>query len=97
MKNITKQNFINEIRRRKKISHKDIKDILEIFFDLICEYTQDHRRIELRDFGVFKVVLRKSKIGRNPKKADVPIIIPQRYTLKFTPSPKLKKLIEGDC
>lgn len=95
MKNITKQNFIHEIRKRKKISPKDIKDILEIFFDLVCEYTQEHRRIEIRDFGVFKVVVRKSKIGRNPKKADVPIIIPKRYALKFTPAPKLKKLIEG--
>lgn len=95
MKNITKQNFIHQIRRRKRISPKDIKDILEIFFDLVCEYMQEHRRIEIRDFGVFKVVVRKSKIGRNPKKADVPIIIPKRYALKFTPAPKLKKLIEG--
>jgi nucleoid DNA-binding protein len=51
-------------------------------------------RLEFRDFGVFEIVERKQKIGRNPKNAAVPIVIPARPAVKFTPGKKMKKLIE---
>jgi integration host factor subunit beta len=40
------------------------------------------------------VVERKQKIGRNPKNAAVPIVIPARKAVKFTPGKKMRKLIE---
>jgi integration host factor subunit beta len=52
--------------------------------------------LEFRDFGVFEVVERKQKIGRNPKKAEEPIVIPARNAVKFTPGKKMRKRIEGD-
>jgi len=52
--------------------------------------------LEFRDFGVFEVVKRKQKIGRNPKNASVPIIIPERRAVKFTPGKKMKNLIETE-
>jgi nucleoid DNA-binding protein len=53
-------------------------------------------RLEFRDFGVFEVVQRKQKIGRNPKNAGVPIVIPSRSAVKFTPGKKMKEVIEGE-
>ena len=53
-------------------------------------------RLEFRDFGVFEIVERKQKIGRNPKNASVPIIIPARLAVKFTAGKKMKKLIEKE-
>jgi nucleoid DNA-binding protein len=50
--------------------------------------------LEFRDFGVFEVVVRKQKVGRNPKNALVPIIIPARPAVKFTPGKKMRKRIE---
>jgi nucleoid DNA-binding protein len=50
--------------------------------------------LEFRDFGVFEIVERKQKIGRNPKNAAVPIVIPARPAVKFTPGKKMKKVIE---
>ena len=52
-------------------------------------------RIEFRDFGVFEIVERKQKVGRNPKNASVPIIIPARKAVKFTSGKKMKELIEA--
>jgi nucleoid DNA-binding protein len=54
----------------------------------------DGNRLEFRDFGVFEVVERKQKIGRNPKKAAEPIVIPARNAVKFTPGKKMRKRIE---
>ena len=51
--------------------------------------------LEFRDFGVFEVVRRKQKIGRNPKNASVAIVIPERQAVKFTAGKKMKYLIEG--
>lgn len=34
------------------------------------------------------------KIGRNPKNAAVPIIIPARAAVKFTPGKKMRQVIE---
>jgi integration host factor subunit beta len=42
-----------------------------------------------------QVVERKPKIGRNPKNASVPIHIPARRAVKFTPGKKMRRLIEG--
>jgi nucleoid DNA-binding protein len=50
--------------------------------------------LEFRDFGVFEIVERKQKIGRNPKNAAVPIVIPARAAVKFTPGKKMKELVE---
>ena len=52
-------------------------------------------RLFFRDFGVFEVVQRKQKIGRNPKKAAEPIVIPARNAVKFTPGKNMRKRIEG--
>jgi nucleoid DNA-binding protein len=51
-------------------------------------------RLEFRDFGVFEIVERKQKIGRNPKNPSVPITIPARKAVKFTPGKKMKMDIE---
>jgi len=42
------------------------------------------------------VVQRKQKIGRNPKNAAVPIVIPSRMAVKFTPGKRMKQVIEGE-
>ena len=40
--------------------------------------------VELRNFGVFVVVLRKSRKARNPRK-NYEVIIPERKVVKFKP------------
>ncbi len=60
----------------------------------MTDYLAKGDRLEFRDFGVFEIVERKQKIGRNPKNAEVPIIIPARQAVRFTPGKKMRKLIE---
>ena len=73
-----------------------MRSVIQAFLDKMTDSLSDGNRLEFRDFGVFEVVERKQKIGRNPKNASVPIIIPARMAVKFTPGKKMRRLIEGD-
>jgi len=55
--------------------------------------------VELRNFGVLEVQVRKARVGRNPNKPETEVIIPQRAVVKFKSGKilkaKLKKLDLG--
>lgn len=90
----TKKKLINFISQEKRIHPSDVRQVIQAFLDKMTDCLQQGDRLEFRDFGVFEVVERKQKIGRNPKKADEPIVIPARNAVKFTPGKKMRKLIE---
>lgn len=71
----------------------DARQIIQAFLDKVVECLAKGERLEFRNFGIFEVIMRQQKIGRNPKKADVPILIPARLIVKFSPGKKLGQLI----
>lgn len=92
---MTKKKLINSISQDKGIHPNDVRHVIQAFLDKMTDCLNNGERLEFRDFGVFEVVERKQKIGRNPKKATIPIVIPARAAVKFTPGKKMKKLIEN--
>lgn len=91
---MTKKKLIQSISQDKGIHPNDVRHVVQAFLDKMTECLTQGERLEFRDFGVFEVVERKQKIGRNPKNATVPIVIPARTAVKFTPGKKMRKLIE---
>jgi len=91
---ITKRNLVDFISQDKGIHPNDVRNVIQAFLDRMTDCLSKGERLEFRDFGVFEVVRRKQKIGRNPKKADEPIIIPERPAVKFTPGKRMKTSIE---
>lgn len=96
MATITKKKLIQVISQEKGLHPNDVRNVIQAFLDRMTDYLANGDRLEFRDFGVFEIVKRKQKIGRNPKKASVPIVIPARAAVKFTAGKKMKKLIESD-
>lgn len=94
MGTITKKKLIQVISQKKGMHPNDVRNVVQSFLDTMTECLAEGDRLEFRDFGVFEVVERKQKIGRNPKNAHVPIVIPARPAVKFTPGKKMKELIE---
>jgi DNA-binding protein HU-beta/integration host factor subunit alpha len=47
----------------------------------------------LRNFGVFDVRITKSRVGRNPRKPEVDLVIPARATVKFRAGGELKEAV----
>lgn len=91
---MTKKKLIHSIAQEKGIHPSDVRHVIQAFLDKMTDSLSTGERLEFRDFGVFEVVRRKQKIGRNPKNAAVPIVIPERLAVKFTPGKKMRKLIE---
>ena len=94
MGTVTKKRLIQTISQTKGLHPNDVRNVIQAFLDAMTDSLSQGERLEFRDFGVFEIVERKQKIGRNPKNAAVPIVIPARKAVKFTPGKKMKKLIE---
>jgi integration host factor subunit beta len=94
MGTITKKQLVQEISQERSVHPNDVRNVLQSFLDKMTDYLAKGDRLEFRDFGVFEIVERKQKIGRNPKNAGVPIVIPARLAVKFTPGKNMKKRIE---
>lgn len=94
MATITKKKLIQNISQNHGLHPNDVRNVIQAFLDAMTDTLSQGDRLEFRDFGVFEIVLRKKKIGRNPKNASVPIVIPERKAVKFTPGKKMRQLIE---
>lgn len=93
---MTKKKLIHSISQERGIHPNDVRHVIQAFLDKMTSCLSQGERLEFRDFGVFEVVERKQKIGRNPKNAAVPIIIPARLAVKFTPGKKMRRLIDAE-
>jgi integration host factor subunit beta len=94
MATMTKKKLVQQIASKRGMHPNDVRNVIQSFLDAMTDSLSDGNRLEFRDFGVFEVVVRKQKIGRNPKNAAVPIVIPARNAVKFTPGKKMRKMIE---
>ena len=70
------------------ILRKDIEKILDIIIFEIIEALHRNEAVEIRGFGRFKTVMRKARIGRNPKNSET-IQIPTKKAVKW----KMSKIL----
>jgi nucleoid DNA-binding protein len=93
MATITKKELVDGIAERLQINQLDVRRVVEDFIKNIKSQIQAGNRIEIRDFGVFEIKIRKPRIGRNPKKPQDVVTIPERKIVHFKVGREFKKLI----
>ena len=49
--------------------------------------------VELRNFGVFEVKVRRARIGRNPNLPEKDVPIPPRAVVKFKPGKEMRESV----
>ena len=64
------------------IFRKDLEKIIEIIFEEIISSLKEGKNIEIRGFGMYKIVKRKARIGRNPKNSEL-VQIPEKKAIKW--------------
>lgn len=72
---MTKKEIIEIVSQQTKLNKNLTKAIVETVFEVFIEILAKEHRIEIRNFGVFKVKRTPARIGRNPvtkESADVP-------------------------
>lgn len=88
--NLTKRQIVQSIYDGANYQHKDVTDIVQATLDKIAEGLIQGRNVELRNFGVFEVQVRKSRVGRNPNRPETDVIIPRRAVVKFKAGKDMK-------
>ena len=89
---LTKKELAQNLSDQTELSLADAKKIVDLFFDTIKEQLNSGKTVKLSGFGTFEVIHTKQRIGRNPKTLEE-YVIPSIQKVRFTLSPKLKKII----
>ena len=71
------------LRPDVKLHQAQVADVITHTLDAIRDALVNGDTVELRNFGGFKIEIRKERIGRNPKDPSVDIRIPARKVVKF--------------
>ena len=87
---MTKRDLVVRIATETGLSQQQVMAVFQKTLDYITESLVAGDDIEFRDFGVFEVITRKSRIGRNPHKPEDTVIIPERRVVKFKPGKEMK-------
>jgi nucleoid DNA-binding protein len=90
---MTKKDIILKVSDDTGLKQIDVKQVVQRTFDCIVESLARGEKIELRNFGVFKIKQRKSRTGRNPRTNQV-IPVPPRKVVVFKSGLEMKQRIK---
>lgn len=91
--NLTKRDIIVNIYERTNLPQKEVKEVVQETLNEIANALSEGRNVELRNFGVFEINVRKSRVGRNPNVPDTNVLIPARVVVKFKAGKELKNIL----
>lgn len=89
---MTKKDIVIKIAEDTELKQIDVKRIVQRTLDHITEALTRAETVELRNFGIFKVKSRKSRVGRNPK-TGVTVLIPEKRRVSFKPGMLMKNRV----
>ena len=75
------------------IKQVDVKKVVQKTFDVVIESLVRSEKVELRNFGVFKIKERRARFGRNPRTGES-VPVPPRKVVVFKPGLEMKQKIK---
>ncbi len=90
--NISKSNVLKEIYSSLGIPITFSGKILDSIIEIITQGLNENNKVKISGFGTFKVIKKKSRIGRNPKTKQEHVI-KARKVVVFYPSKEVKEKI----
>ena len=82
---MTKIQLIEAVASNAKISKVDAKKAIDAIVCVIKDQLKEDDKISLFGLGVFSVMQRSERIGRNPR-TGMPVKIPAKKVVKFRPT-----------
>jgi nucleoid DNA-binding protein len=80
---LTKRDLVVRISNETGLVQQQVLDVVQKTLDYIADALAKGEKVELRNFGVFEVKVRKARVGRNPNAPEKDVPIPQRAVVKF--------------
>ncbi len=90
MPNLTKRDLVIRISNETGMVQLDVLNVIQKTLDYLTESLAKGQSVELRNFCVFEVKLRKARVGRNPNKPENDVPIPPRAVVKFKAGKEMK-------
>ena len=90
---MNKMKLVERLNEEAGIAKKEAKAIVTLFFDKMTEALANGNRVEIRDFGMFKVKNYKAYTGRNPKTGKKIPIAPKKLPF-FKCGKELKERVD---
>ncbi|OGV35558.1 MAG: integration host factor subunit beta [Lentisphaerae bacterium GWF2_45_14] len=91
---MTKRDIVVKISSETGLTQSDVAAVVQKTLDYMGDELASGKNIELRNFGIFEVKIRKSRKGRNPNKPKNEVVIPERVVVKFRAGKELKERVE---
>jgi len=88
---MNKGGLVAEVAKRTGLSKADSGRVVDAAIDTIRETVVRGERVTLADFGTFERKHRNERVARNPRKPDVPIVVPARDLPAFTPGKEFRE------
>jgi nucleoid DNA-binding protein len=80
---LTKRDIVMRISEETGMIQTQVFAVVQKTLDMIAGSLAEGDKVELRNFGVFDVKIRKARVGRNPNKPEKDVPIPARAMVKF--------------
>jgi len=90
---MTKRDLVTRISNETGMIQQQVLDVVQKTLDYISEAVAQGKKVELRNFGVFEVKIRKARVGRNPNRPDADVPIPTRAVVKFKPGKEMREAV----
>ena len=92
---MNKGGLVAEVAKRTGISKAEVARVVDATIDSIRDAVVRGDRVTLADFGTFERQHRNRRIARNPRKPDVPIVVPARDLPSFSAGKQFRAEVVG--
>ena len=90
---MTKRDIVVRISNETELVQQQVLEVVQKTLDYIADAVAQGKKVELRNFGVFEVKVRKARIGRNPNSPLNDVRIPPRAVVKFKPGKEMREAV----
>jgi integration host factor subunit beta len=93
MATTTKKELIDRIAIETQQKRVFVKQTIQAFLDEVVAEIGRGNRLEFRDFGVFEIRMRATRVAQNPKTLE-PVTVPAKRTVKFKLGRKMRACLD---
>ena len=72
---------------------QQVQDILQKTLDVVSTTLAKGEKVELRNFGIFEIRVRKARTGRNPNHPGTDVPIPERAVVRFKAGKEMREAV----
>lgn len=90
---MTKRDLVIRISEETGLVQQQVQDILQKTLDAVSATLARGEKVELRNFGIFEIRVRKARTGRNPNHPGTDVPIPERAVVRFKAGKEMREAV----